>query len=162
MVSLLSKTNSEEISNLIKKIFFISLSFFIIKYNYDYSISVGAILDRYESFDYLLSILLPTTLLLIIYFLKVRNYNNCIYVLLASLAIFFIDAILLENADWDKLEKFLRYYPTYIFLTYLASIAAELASSDIRRLKEGIEARLDKLIEPITNILAQLITKRTK
>jgi hypothetical protein len=156
MVDIASNSNTDELSELIKKLFFIPLSFLIIKANYDYSLSVGVILDCYKSFYYIISILIPTAILTMIYFLRKRNYKYCFYIFFIAFVILIVDAIFFEHADMIKLWKFVGYYPIYIVLTYLASFIADLASADFRTIKKNVEDNIEKLFNPLAHKIANI------
>jgi hypothetical protein len=160
MVDIASKSNTDELSELIKKLFFIPLSFLIIKANYDYSLSVGVILDCYQSFYYIISILIPTAILTMIYFVRKENYKYCFYIFLISSVILIVDAIFVEHADMAKVWKFISYYPVYIVLTYFASFIADLASADFRMIKNKVEESIENIFDPFAHKIAE-ITRST-
>jgi len=153
----MSNLSRDKMSELIKKLIFVPLSFLIIKENYDYSLSVGVLLDCYKSFTYIISIVIPTAIIIVVYLLKSKNYKYCMYVFFISLAIFLVDALFIEHVDMTKLQKFIENYPLYIGLTYLASISADLASADFRIKIGVVEDKILKIFDPIANNISQLI-----
>lgn len=141
---------NEDRAELFKKLFFLTFSFTIIRFNYDNSISVGALLQNFEILDDILTILVPLAILIMIYYFKKHNYKYIVYIIFVFAVILIADVVWIEKTEIIKLEKFIKYYPIYIALTFLASFMADIASQDFRAIRAKVQDKVDSLVKEYT------------